>query len=172
MEDDEKYNFKLVEISSEKGAIDIVNSVITDKKYLDWKQRVPLFFRKYKNHWIFKKIINKENNVIGFVIISFSHKKREQWNAKFLLNDWIKKSIEDNFIQFAFFYIHHEERGRGYGSNVIEAIKHKYRGLGYKKLYGFSRYPAVVYLYQKTGAKIINQSKQGSEIWTYYYWDL
>jgi GNAT superfamily N-acetyltransferase len=172
MDEFEKYNFRLVETRSEQEANDVVNAVVTDKDYLDWKQRVPLFFKKYKDNWIFEKVIDQDENIIGFVIISKSLEKRELWNEKFLLNKWIKEPISQDFIQFAFFYVHHEERGNGYGHSVIEAIKEKYSKKGYEKMYGFSRYPTVIPLYQKTGAIVLDQSKEGDEIWSYYYWDL
>jgi len=51
-------------------------------------------------------------------------------------------------------------------------IKTEQREQGKEKMYGFSRYSHVMPLYQKTGAKIINQEQLENETRTYYYWYL
>lgn len=161
-----------VEITDLNEALEFIESIDFEEKYADWKTRIPKFLENYEGDW---KLVKFEDvdGVFGFRVISNSKEKLTEWSNKFQSNGWIQNPIDLNTsVQSAYFYIFPEKRGEGKGTRIIGKMKESLAKDGIKTIYGFSRYPEVIPLYLRTGAKILNQERRGDEVRTYYYWEI
>ena len=171
--DDLEARLRFEEITNKDEAIDLVNKIVTDEEYADWKERIPKFLDDYAGDWRMQKVLTPEGDTCGLMLLSSSLQKMNKWNQKFLSQGCIEKPIDmAHSLQFAYFYINSRFRGKGYGKKALEEMKNKERAAGIKKIYGFSRYTKPISLYQEAGAKILNQTSKDGELRSYYYWDL
>jgi GNAT superfamily N-acetyltransferase len=154
-------------------SLNYVNNIRFDSEYANWETRVPQFLNEYNGSWRFIQMSDPDGVACGFCITSDSEEKLNKWSKKFQSEGWTDVPIDiKGSAQFAYFYIIPEKRGQGWGTQAIKDILDNERQRGKKTIYGFSRYPAVIGLYQKMGAHILNQQKGEKEIRTYYYWNL
>ncbi|HCC22787.1 TPA: hypothetical protein DF272_01255 [Candidatus Falkowbacteria bacterium] len=168
-----EFDLKLEPISDPAQALKFLCGVDFDPKYSDWSHRIPSFIETYAGSWRMLKIQDRSGVDCGFCLMSDSPEKLAAWSRKFTSAGWIRQPIDvRSSTQFAYFYIFPTKRGGGRGTKALELIKRQEKDRGKKTIFGFSRYPEVIPLYQKTGAVILNQEKKGDEVRSYYYWDL
>lgn len=169
---------------NEKDVAEIASIIGKDQKYQHFIKRINKDFEdnQKKGIPVALKVFyaNKNQQKVGFCIVSISPIKMREWEKVFKEEGWVEADFEIivSSFELMYMYIKPEYRREGYASALFDKVIAYARKVGIKRLYAFvsDTEDSALKFYLSKKAKIIYDfsSHEGEDSTTgaFLMWDL